>query len=190
MNSGTDLHNKFRTFADHVQGDFADFLFPTTGTKLLMSLVGEEKAALLDVIGAHSSHSLICHWRIDQGKGVGVVDQPVVWLDSEGWPNSVFTHNLADFLSLLPYDTGCIYDILSSWLNYKQDPGSASKPTDLYTDQRLKRYLESARESYEAYGDLLVWLSDNGIRTCEDPVGVVGRAIEECPGFSAWVREA
>jgi hypothetical protein len=188
-NNSKDLHIEFIDFMNQIDEKFADFYITKTGTEKLSTLIGKENAKFFDVIGAHSSHSLICHWQYE--KGIPIERQPVVWLDSEGWPNGVFAQDLRIFISLLPYDTGFLYDIISSWMCYKENSESVLNPNEKYTKDDLKRMLDSARQRYGAYSKFLKWLDrEMNIRICDDPVGLIGKAMESYPDLSKWLEKS
>jgi hypothetical protein len=181
------LRSEFVDLMNQINGEFADFYITNKGTEKLYALVGEKYLKFFDVIGEHSSHSLICHWEVE--KGIPLSAQPTVWLDSEGWPNSVFAPDLRSFISLLPYDTGFLYDIISAWIYYKEDPESVSVPNEAYTTDDLKSLLVSGSERYGKYKKFLKWLEKLNIQICNDPIGLIGKAIESYPDLSNWLED-
>lgn len=186
-NDGKDSLEEFINLLSGIDGEFADFYITETGARKLTALVGREKSKFFEVIGAHSSHSLICYW--EYGKGGKIEDQPIVWLDSEGWPNSVIARNLKEFISLLPYDTGTIYDIVSSWVNFKEDPESMRAPREAHTEDDLKKLQSSAADRYEAHRNFCDLIeSQMHIKICDDPVGLIEKAMESYPDLSKWLE--
>ncbi len=185
MENLKELQLKFVEFVNQSEGEFADFYLTKTGSAKLASLVGGENVNFFEVIGAHSSHSLICYWEHESGLAVN--QRPVVWLDSEGSPNSVFAPGFKDFISLLPYNSSLIYDIISSWIHYKEDPETIHSPKQLFTGNALKKRLYDAQARYAAYGKFMDWLNKNNIPICKNPVTMIGETIDFYPDLTAWL---
>ena len=115
------------------------------------------------VLGMHGSHSPMAVWSRSDGQ------QPVLWIDSEGQVFAV-APSLPEFLSLLPFGTGFIYDLCAS-----------SEPDDAGAEESLA----SQAGEYPDHAELLTWLRERGIEPAERPAEIVARARETCPALPA-----
>ena len=183
-----DLLEQFMGYCQQQPHLFADFhlVDEAKGKSLLASLLGSQTATHFTVIGKHASDSLIARWTAEE---LNPAPPPYVWLDSEGSPNSVFATTTTEFLSLLPFDTGAVYDIISSWTYYLAEPTNYAPPAEKYQGERLTAYFISAKNTYPAYSAFLAWLKDTlGISPALDPVGLIGNAIQKYPNLEEWLK--
>jgi hypothetical protein len=142
-----DLLAAFVHFCENAAEEFADFQLVRNPEQKLKGLVDDQgKADAFQVIGKHGTGSLIAFWREQEDKEL--VLSPIVWLSSEGFPNSVFATSFAEFLSLLPYGTGFIYDVLSNYYYHKDDPDLQPSPEEKFTPDVISSYLNENREQY------------------------------------------
>ncbi|NEO31321.1 MAG: hypothetical protein F6K36_12985 [Symploca sp. SIO3C6] len=165
-----------------------DFHMVYRGNEKLCSLLSPKISRYFIPIGEHSSRSLICYWKhIDDAP----LDKlPLVWLDSEGTPNSVFASNEHDFLSLLPYDLGGIYDFISSWESYHEQPDNYTYPLEKYDSSALGCLIEICQEDNPDYTLFVQWLNQSlGIKICENPAKLVGDAISRFPRLKPWLEK-
>lgn len=95
-----------REIFNHFETNPVDFRFDR-GLKLPSHYSGF-LADMLEPFGNNKAGCAVCYWN----KKKLAAQAPVVWLDSEGTPNVVFAKNLSNFLELLSYGTGLIYDII------------------------------------------------------------------------------
>ncbi|MBD1808385.1 hypothetical protein H6F98_23435 [Microcoleus sp. FACHB-SPT15] len=179
---------RFFEFCRTVEGLFCDFEDVENGNKLLTSLLKSEAEPYFTVIGIQKSHSLMCFWKYNDS--VSLQEQPIVWLDSEGTPNAVFASNFRDFLSLLPYDTGAIYDWIASWERYLDNPSSQQTPIERFTNERIEMYIEMSREDNPFRDQFINWLREEiNIEPATQPVALVGEAIQSFPRLSQWLTD-
>jgi hypothetical protein len=179
----------FYTFIENTEGSFIDFEIENNSDKIA-DLLSVDVEPYFIPIGKQGSDSLICYWKYKDE--IPVSELPIVWLDSEGSPNSVAAANFKDFLSLLPYDTGAIYDFISSWEYYNSDPDYYPSPLDRYKKDSsdLNSLIEECRESYSQYDSFVNWLEQSlNISICEDPAKLVGDAIQNFPNLQNWLEE-
>ncbi|GAB2577925.1 hypothetical protein [Spirosoma areae] len=184
------LLNEFIAFCRQSAAPFADFelVEPGQAATLMQSLLPDPAIPSFTMIGKHGSNSLICRWQSDHD----LTDEwPYVWLDSEGSPASVFATTTPEFLSLLPYDTGAIYDFITTWTYYLSDPASyEEKPAEKYDKERLALYVSEATTRYPGYPAFIEWLDKTGaIGPAAEPANVVGAAIENHPSLENWLTD-
>jgi hypothetical protein len=74
------------------------------------ALIGRDPGDHFLTVGHTGSASMYALWRPDPAGGFA--DAPVVYLDSEGDPQKVIAASLDDFLTVLPYDAGTLYDLI------------------------------------------------------------------------------
>ena len=179
---------KFLNFLENSSGDFIDFQIVSNGKKNVIELLSPIVERNFIPIGEHGSQSLICYWKYQDE--IPLNQSPIVWLDSEGSPNSVFALNIDDFLSLLPYDTGGIYDFISSWKYYNSEPQTYTCPLSKYDSSTLEFLLQLCKEDYADYDQFIDWLNHNlNIQVCKNPAKLVGDAINNCPNLDHWLKE-
>lgn len=172
--------SKFLTYCQEAEQPFADFYPVTAEPNFIKTLVPDAVAQHLTIIGKHGSGSLIAFWHYKPE--VNLEALPLVWLDSEGSPSAVFAANYLDFLALLPYGTGFIYDVLSSWTYFLEEPGSYKNPAKKFTAKRLEFYLAFCRDSFSGYDPFIQWLDSSlQIKKHSDPVNAIGNAYKSFP---------
>ena len=187
--SAPDLLTAFVHFCEKAAEEFADFQLVRNPEQKIKGLVDNQgKVDAFQVIGKHGTGSLIAFWREQEEKGFAL--SPVVWLSSEGFPNSVFANSFADFLSLLPYGTGFIYDVLSNYYYHKDDPDLQPAPEEKFTPDVVSSYLDENRERYQGHGVLVDWLRDEAkVEVAKDPLSVIQKAIASHADLASWLRE-
>lgn len=176
-------------FLENSEVNFIDFEVENNPNKVI-DLLSVAAEPYFIPIGKQGSDSLICYWKYKDE--IPLSELPIVWLDSEGSPNSVFASNIKDFLSILPYDTGAIYDFISSWEYYNSDPDYYTSPLDKYKKNSsvLNLMIEQCRENYSDYDSFVNWLNQNiNIKICDDPAKLVGDAIKNFPNLETWLEE-
>ncbi|MFC4873935.1 hypothetical protein [Negadavirga shengliensis] len=178
MNDVT-LIGQFFDFLENNNGQIEDLYLSKTKKQKLESLIGAEKAKNFEVIVAHTSHSLVCFWVLNET--TPKQKHPIVWLDSEGAPNSVFAQNFEEFLSLIPYGSGTIYDILSSWLDYMDEPDSTEPPLERFDKIYLEELLNEANENENGLKEFILWLNKVNVKIAENPVELIRKAIKKYP---------
>ena len=187
-NYNSDSLSKLLDFLKYSSGDFIDFKVIKNGQKKVSELLSPTVESYFIPIGEHGSQSLICYWKY-QDK-IPVHKLPIVWLDSEGTPNSVFASNVDDFLSLLLYDTGGIYDFISSWKYYNSEPENYTCPLFKYDSSTLEFLIQLCKENHPDYDRFVDWVNNNlKIKICENPAKLVGEAIRNFPNLEQWLKE-
>lgn len=184
-----DLLTAFTDFCEKTAEDFADFGLVGNPEEKLRGLLDDHgKVAYFQVIGRHGTDSLIAFWRDD--KDVDWAHSPIVWLSSEGFPNSVFANSFADFLSLLPYGTVFIYDVLCNYYYHKDDPDLQPSPEEKFTPEEIQSYLAENEERYSGHAALVNWLLHEAkVEIAKDPLSVIKGAIESHADLASWLRE-
>jgi hypothetical protein len=179
---------QFFEFCRKVGNQFCDFEEVDNRQELLTSLLKSEAESYFTVIGMQKSNSLICFWKYQDN--VSLKEQPIVWLDSEGSPNAVVASNFNDFLSLLPYDTGAIYDWIAAWERYWDSPSQQQNPIESFTTDRVEMYVEMSRENNHCREEFVNWLREEiDIQPAPQPVALIGKASERFPRLSQWLTD-
>lgn len=181
-----DALRQFFAFYNEVAGTFCDFTPVQDKQKWLNKLLVAEAQPYFKVIGKQKSGSLICFWLIRDE--LSPEDQPVVWLDSEGSPRSVFASDFQEFLSLLPYDTGAIYDLIAAWDRAENTQVNSTSVSKKFSKKRLQMYVEMCQNNYTHYNEFVTWLRETlGIEPALSPATVVKKTIQEFPSLNTWL---
>ncbi len=182
-----DLIEKFFRMATTPGDYFADFEpLPHTGENLA-TLLPENLHDRFILIGQHASASLLVLWKESDSPADKL---PVAWIDSEGDPNDVFAADFSQFLALLPYGTGFIYDVITKWKYHLEDPSNYQIPGNGYTTEELSTQLEENRKEFPGLPAYEKWLvNEAGLAIATDPVQVVGDAIRNHPGLKELVAK-
>jgi hypothetical protein len=180
---------QFEAFCRNAPDEFADFQLVNEPEKKLKALLYDDrKVADFRVIGRHGAGSLMAFWKAD--KETDLTHGPMVWLSSEGFPNSVFASTFEDFLSLLPYGTDFIYDILSNYYNHQQSPQLQPAPKEKFTPAKIKSYFNQAKKRYKGHAALIDWLTNQAnIPVAENPLVVIEKAILAHPDLASWLKK-
>lgn len=158
---------------------FADSSIDFEGTDGAVdeSLAGEEMAPHLTALGMTGSGSVFALWRSIADAPLAAA--PVVYLDSEGEPHGVVARSLEAFLTLLPYGTGHLYDVLSGARAAKAK-GAAAK---------------ALTATCEAFGSrdgqtlLPWWLASFGAEPARDPAATINEARKALPELQAALAQ-
>jgi hypothetical protein len=176
-------------FLETSEGNFIDFEIEKN-PQAVSDLLSITIEPYFIPIGKQASQSLICYWRYQNE--LSLEQLPIVWLDSEGTPNSVFATNIEDFISILFYDTGGIYDFISSWEYYNSQPGYYISPLNEYeiNSSALNLMITKCRETYPDYDLFVNWIEKNiSIKICENPIKLVGDAMKKFPNLQLWLEQ-
>jgi hypothetical protein len=189
MTTAPALLTAFADFCEKATEEFSDFELVRNPEQKLKNLLNNQGLVEhFQVIGRHGTGSLIAFWRDD--KNIDFARSPIVWLSSEGFPNSVLANSFADFLSILPYDTGLIWDVLSNYYNHKESPDLQSSPEEKFTPDEIASYLTAAKKRYNGHSQLVDWLNDEArIEIASDPLSIVKWAIVSHIDLASWLRE-
>jgi hypothetical protein len=179
----------FIDFCERAAEDFSDFeLVRDPEQKLRRLLDDQGKVGSFQVIGQHGTASLIAFWR--DNKDIDFAHSPIVWLSSEGFPNSVFANSFADFLSILPYGTGFIFDVLCNYYYHKDDPDLQPSPEEKFTPEEISSYLTENEKRYQGHTELINWLNHEvKVGIAKDPLSVIKGAIVSHADLATWLRE-
>lgn len=178
----------FRTFCAQMPEPFADFELKKHSENRFKYLVAEKSVPYFHLIGQQASGSLICFWQYEEG--IALNNQPLVWLDSEGFPRAVFANDFETFLQLLPYGTGAIYDIITAVLNSRDPSKKSKKITNLFDTNRLNSCLQTSQKSFPAHDLYLHWLDEKKLAPSLEPVSVIQSAYTQFPNLEEWLNES
>ncbi len=178
---------QFHSFCTKVGGEFSDFQIVEDGEKWLKRLVPATAVPFFQVIGRQKNGSLICFWQHQEN--LSLTKQPVVWLDSEGSPQAVFAPDFPTFLTLLPYDTGGIYDMLAAWERFLDPDEEGASPKKRFTKGKFNMYVEMSQKNYPKYDRFIEWLAEMNIAVAKNPVNVIGKAVQESPKLKEWLTK-
>ncbi|SEI51217.1 hypothetical protein SAMN05216327_102131 [Dyadobacter sp. SG02] len=132
--------------------------------------------------------SYIGFWSPDGAVPKNPENLPLVWIDHEGVPMSVFARNTDDFLAFMHFDTGFIYEILIDYHFYKTDPAGYDDPAKKFTKKYLTKYLKE-KDSSPDFKALGHWLSEKlGVSIPADPADMIGKAIDAHKDFNEWLH--
>lgn len=180
------LLKSFYTHVDDFYSSCLDFEALEDGQDQLNDLCEGVDTSALTVLGQHGSASLMAIWRRDPSAALET--QPVVWMDSEGSPNFVIAACFADFVRLLPYGTGTLYDLTRKAERAARKPAGSPRAQDLepaYFAAELQENLEN--EDEEGLHALVKWLADNGLAVETDPFAYALEVARQGMDFDAWI---
>ncbi|WP_222940433.1 hypothetical protein [Hymenobacter sp. BT491] len=183
-----DVVQQFGEYLQNSTAEFADIQPVKDAEAKLHNLLNDsQKAKAFRVIGQAGTGSLIAFWK--DNKATDFKRAPVVWLSSEGFPNSVFASSFEEYLSLLPYGTGFIYDVLSNYYFHKQSPQLQPAPQEKFTAAKIKSYLKQNISQYKGHAEFLTWLKDEAtVTVASAPLDVIEKAIQHHPDLAAWLK--
>lgn len=166
---------QFQIFLKNLKGPSFDLTVSPVMEKRLEALLGKANSKLVLPIVGHSSHSII--GLVKSQKNSGHDSQPIIWLDSEGWPKCAFADSFESFLGLLPYGVGTIYDMITTTLFWLEDPEEVHDPNEKFTVDFFSDLLkERSKDDHQlAYLDWLINtmnlnIDNNPWRTTQDAV--------------------
>lgn len=168
-----------------------DILFPANEVAIKESLLPARVCSNFKTIAKNGAGCLLCVWSPFgeyENEAAENDKLPLIWLDSEGVPKSVFATNLAEALSLFPYGSGFIYDLITSWQWHIEDSKNYKSPGKRFTKKRIKTHLKELATLPE-FQQLLAFNNQQNITTCADPIALVGNAIKNCPNLDDWLKQ-
>lgn len=153
---------------------------------LLEDLIPEEKKPSFITLGMNKSHSVFAIWTII--KATKIEDQPIVWIDSEGSPYEVFASGFKELLALIPYDTVSLYNYISAWNQYLDDPNNYQHLLKKYNNPSLfKEQLAHAASTHHPHQAYMKWIDARQIILSENPFMDIGKAMQAYPRLSQWL---
>lgn len=187
---GNEISDELKKLYDYKSptNDLAiDFEKNFDGQESLNSFFENEARDKFIVIGQHPSHSLIAYWILPKHD---ISNAPIVWLDSEGSPMCVFCSSIQEFLSLLPYNTGMIYDIICAWQRYLKNPSKIT-PSARFDQSVLDENLQELESSFPSYKNFTDYITNViGVSRAVDPVKIIGDSIQKFPSLEDYIKES
>ncbi len=177
----------FVQFWEKTEEPFIDIELIIDGQNMFNRLVKTKEKLDVIIFAQHGSGSLIGFWNHQKKRHLSEV--PIVWIDSNGEPNSVIAKTFDDFLKVLPFDLGIFYDVASAWVNYNLYPELYEYPINDFDEETLSSYIKDAKESYPAYSEFISWLDKTaGLKQSESPHEIILNAIKTEPDFSRYLK--
>lgn len=177
----------FVQFWEKAEEPFIDIELIPDGQNMLNRLVKTKKKLDVIIFAQHGSGSLIGFWNHQEKKSLSEV--PIVWIDSNGEPNSVIAKSFDDFLKVLPFDLGIFYDVASAWTNFNAYPELYEDPINDFDKETLSSYIDNASGSYPAYSEFISWLEKTaGFKQAKSPHEVILNAIKTEPDFAKALK--
>jgi hypothetical protein len=183
-----ELFDQFKTFCAQHELEIADFEI-TESINQSAKLYFENKSILqhFKPIGKDKSDSIIFFWNPEK-KG-NFEKAPIVYFSSEGFPTNVVANSFKDFLSLLPYGIGFIYDALSRYGYYKSNPKLYEDPSKEYTRKKLQEFIDENKNEFEGSVLFVKWLNQTvKIPTSQKPHKIIENAIQTQPNLNDWLQ--
>lgn len=131
------MKEKFENILHKIEVNPVDFLFDDKVS--VPDIFREEVKRLLKPFGKTKAGCVICFW---QEETAGNQTGPVVWIDSEGTPNAVFSDSLNHFFEMIAYGTGMLYDIIRACEKHYMNPGKSRNPAVLYNNAYNDSFFE------------------------------------------------
>lgn len=125
-------------------------------------------------IAQHYSGSLIC-WYDPSGSWTGD-DFVVMWIDANGDPNLPLAQSFTNFLSILPYGTGIMYDVLYVINKHRNKPELHQYLNEDYGPAVWSQQLLSNKTQYANHEAFIDFISKNNIGVAKDPLSIIKAA--------------
>ncbi len=133
------------------------------------------------VLAVHGSGALLAVWHRDPS--ATLADCPVVWIDSDGSPADTLARTFDEFLRMVPYGGGALYDRL---VFARDRLGDNLKTLGWGPEKIEEAAARHQREDEEAAALLGDWM-DAGIALDPAPLDTITRALREAR-FATWVQ--
>jgi len=190
--SSAELQQAFQRFIDENPDErLTDFeeLDPTDTLRLIPTETEGPYAGQADTfeaIGMVNSASLLAFW---QEPGLSsAAERPIVYIDSEGSPTTVFADSFADFLTLLPYGTEFLYKIINQMERARANPHLLGVRFQPITPADAQAALAANRQEYSLHAQYVEWLRTvAGLAVAPDPVGLIEQAFQRHTNLETWL---
>lgn len=180
---------EFVEFLKNSAKQVSDLEFIPSSHEQLVALLGKEANKYIKVYFQNKASDLIGEWDID-GLFLENGEYPVVWMSSEGTPNTVVSTDFNEFLSLLPYGQGIIVGIPEYIKDYEKYPDVFQRPEIKYNEMKIKNALNYEASQFEGHAVMVEFLKSTlGINVNEAPFKTITEAIKKFPDFNQWVEE-
>lgn len=157
------MKEKFISILNAIEVNPVDFLFDENAT--VPGIFRDEIKLLLKPFGKTKAGCVLCYW---QEETAGNNMSPIVWIDSEGTPNAVFSDNLDHFFQMIAYGTGMIYDIIRACEKHSANPVKNPAPETLFENAYVSSFIEhEADKNKKVLVELL--LREMNIETTRQP---------------------
>lgn len=181
MLSSNELLQAFQQFCNTLPEPLED-LEPLDDSLQLQQELGAKGAAFEPII-QEGSGGFIAFW---QEPAAG--ERPVVWLNGDGSPMAVCANDLAEFLTLLPYGTGLIREVLDVSEEYRRRPEGLLILDSIYSKEETDVLLAKASSSV-ANVEYMKWLMETAeLAPADDPVRTITRAFATHQNLAVWLR--
>lgn len=180
--------NDFLKFWKKSKNPFAGLNQIKNSDTSIRSLLSKKVTSKFIAFAEHDTESLVAFWLHDGT--TSPENAPIVWLDSEGSPNGVFANTTQDFLTILPYGTGLIYEFLYCWEDYIRDPQETPHPKEELDAERINSFLEETKEEFSGWKNLVDWLDSVNIDwKSVNPFQIMEKAFTAHPNLDEWLEK-
>ena len=174
-------------FFSRIGWQFLDFNTMAVPKKRMDWLIEDRLQSYFIPIGKSDDGTVICFCNLDNLDDLEKL--PIVYLDVEKQFNQIFTANIFELLSLLPYSVGGIKEIISSWGYFIENSKDTISPSILYKPKELKKKIAYLKKDYNNYDDLVkMLLMLMNIKPHVNPSKLIKENIDKYPNISNWLE--
>jgi hypothetical protein len=152
-----------------------DFIPVQNENYAIEDLLGNESIPFFRVLGRTRNGAAIAQWN-QQPNQLKWEKVPVVWLDSEGSPNTVIANNLDEFIPLLFLDVWMIHKIITDD-NYTPDIAEVQKN------------MVENKSYYPCYEEFSDFLKQLKIKPHTNPKKIIEHAVQSNQVLTDWLVE-
>lgn len=136
------MKEKFEKILQAIEVNPVDFLFDEIVS--VPDIFRDEIKLSLKPFGKTKAGCVISYWQeeTDDNK-----TGPVVWIDSEGTPNAVFSDSLHHFFQMIAYGTGMIYDIIRACEKHYLNPDRTRTPETIFSNAYVNSFFDSGADN-------------------------------------------
>lgn len=183
----TNNRELFLTFIKSSQKQMCDLDFLKAPEEWLKPLLGEKALKFFRIFFRNKAGDLIGEWDIN-----GVFKKgetfPVVWLSSEGSPNTVVAKNFNEFLSVLPFGGDIITGLPVLIQQHRAKPKIVVSPEKKFTEQYIKKAFEYQASMFNGHSDLVKFISETlGVQLNYSPVQTIRETVDTFPDLDLWI---
>jgi hypothetical protein len=155
----------------NINGRIYDLSFVLPSTEVPNLLLTFKNKACYRKIAQHYSGSLICLY--DDSGNWTTDDYTICWVDANGEPNLPLSVSLKQFLSILPYGTGLLYDVLYLINKQLNKTKLSQYLNEDYSSKIWSEQLLTNKSHYKNHTLFIDFISSNGIELAKDPLTII-----------------
>lgn len=179
---------QMKSFLKNSEKDPSDLIVAKSEDEGLSALIGKKAKDFFRVYFHTKAGDLIGEW--DMEGEFSKESLPIVWVSSEGSPNTVVAKNADEFLSLIPFGGGLMSRIPVLIKDYERDPDIFVSPDEEFNKEEIQNEYDYQAKQFSGHSEMVEFITQKlKIQLNPDPLQTIKDAIRSYPDLDKWIED-